>query len=134
MVFLQDVKDLLAPTVRQTLGALPLGDADQAAAELAYRYAQQIDQAEAAAKIAERAVKSLMREDLDDDDHEKYVYALAAKVEAAALLAQLGPKLLAVLESLGATPAARSKLKGVKTPDAAPSALERLRQSRARPA
>lgn len=133
-MFLQDVKDLLATQVRETLAALPLGDEDQAAAALAVEYAKQIDSAEAAAKIADRAIKTLMQDDVDDKDHEKYVYALAAKVEAATLLTQLGPKLLAVLESLGATPAARARLKGGKPANAAPTKLQGLRASRSRPA
>jgi hypothetical protein len=135
VVFLQDVKDLLAPTVRATLGSLALGDEDQAAAALAVEYAKQIDDAEAAGKIAERAISTLLRDgDAEDRDHEKYVYALAAKVEAATLLAQLGPKLLAVLESLGATPAARARLKGGKPANAVPSKLSDLRAARSRPA
>jgi hypothetical protein len=42
----------------------------------------------------------------------------------------IGPLLLAALESLGATPTARARLKGGKTPDAGPSQLARLREAR----
>jgi len=70
----------------------------------------------------------------DDVMARAYVQALAAKVEAKELVEKLGPKLLAVLESLGATPAARGRMKGGAS-NAAPSQLERLRQARgSRPA
>ncbi len=46
------------------------------------------------------------------------------------ILEKLGPKLLACLESLGATPAARARMKGGKTPDAKPSELAKLRAAR----
>lgn len=49
--------------------------------------------------------------------------------DKAAALDKLGPKLLAVLESLGATPTARAKLKG-GAPSAGPSRLAQLRASR----
>ena len=42
----------------------------------------------------------------------------------------LGPYLLAVLEQLGATPAARARLKGGKPGERAPSQLDRLRAAR----
>lgn len=42
----------------------------------------------------------------------------------------IAPLLLTTLESLGATPTARARLKGGKVADAAPSALEKLRQAR----
>lgn len=43
----------------------------------------------------------------------------------------IGPLLLSALESLGATPAARARLKGGRTPDAAPNRLDDLRRARA---
>lgn len=43
----------------------------------------------------------------------------------------IAPQLLACLESLGATPAARARLKGGRTPDAAPNQLDKFRQARA---
>ncbi len=45
-------------------------------------------------------------------------------------LSWLGPKLLAVLEQLGATPAARAKLKGRPAPDGKPNRLSQLRDAR----
>jgi len=47
-----------------------------------------------------------------------------------AVLDVYGPTLLAVLEQLGATPAARAKAKGGKAPDAAPNRLAKLRDAR----
>lgn len=46
------------------------------------------------------------------------------------LLWHLGPELLRALESLGATPASRSKLKGGKPGDAPVSQLAKLRAAR----
>lgn len=43
------------------------------------------------------------------------------------VLDKLGPKLLAVLDALGATPAARAKIKGGKPGDAKPDRLAELR-------
>jgi hypothetical protein len=125
---LRSVGDLEA-AVDETLGALTLAPEDAAAAALARRYGQQIDEAAHAEAIAERAIKTLMEDDGDDGEHRRYVYALAAKVEAKELLDKLGPKLLAVLESVGATPAARSRLKGGKPANAAPSQLAELRRT-----
>ena len=45
-------------------------------------------------------------------------------------LSWLGPKLLAVLEQLGATPAARAKAKGGKPADDKPNRLQALRNAR----
>ncbi len=50
----------------------------------------------------------------------------------AELLDKLGPKLLAALESLGATPAARARIKGGRSPDAPQSRLAQLRQAHGR--
>ncbi len=56
-------------------------------------------------------------------------YAAAIDDDEAALDVY-GPKLLAVLEALGATPAARARLKGGKPADAKPSRLAQLRDAR----
>lgn len=75
---------LFVPVVERTIRALVLGPGDEAAAHLARRYAQAIDDA---------------RRFRDPD-------------AAGRALERLGPKLLAVLDKLGGTPAARSKLLG----------------------
>jgi hypothetical protein len=57
---------------------------------------------------------------------ERYAAAIDNDGEGDAL-DRLGPKLHAVLESLGATPAARAKLKGGRPADGKPSRLQQLR-------
>lgn len=92
---LRSTSELLAPAIEKTIAALPLADADAAAAQLARRYAATIDAAEHRTEAMEK----------------------------------LGPKLLAALESLGATPAARSRLRG-GAPSRAENRLEVLRSAR----
>ena len=127
---LQDAADLLAPAVDAALGALVLAREDHAAAQLARAYARQIDEALRAEFLARQAL-----EQTEDPMARAYIQELAAKVAAKELFDRLGPKLLAVLESLGATPAARARLKGGKIPDAPESKLDKLRKARSsRPA
>lgn len=96
--FLHSVGDLEA-AVEETLNALELTDADEAAKELARKYAMAIDSAK--------------------DDRSK-----------ASAMRWIAPQLLNVLESLGATPAARARLKGGKIADAAPRKLDEFRAHR----
>jgi hypothetical protein len=129
---LQDAAELLAPVVDEALGALVLAGEDRAAAALARSYARQIDEALRAEYLARQALEQVSKE---DPLTRAYIQELAAKVESKELLDRLGPKLLAVLESLGATPAARARLKGGKIPDAPESKLDKLRKARSsRPA
>lgn len=102
---LRSVDDLIAPDVAETVRNLPdLTDADAAAVKLAIRYARTID---AAAQLAaDLAVFDV------DEDNAKRLYALIKAVDAQTVLDTLGPKLLAVLDSLGATPKARAARKG----------------------
>lgn len=126
-----DAADLLAPAVDEALGALVLAREDQAAAQLARAYARQIDGALRAEFLARQALEQVG----DDPMTRAYIQELAAKVAAKELFDRLGPKLLAVLESLGATPYARARLKGGKIPDAPESKLDKLRKARSsRPA
>lgn len=128
MGFLQDADHLLAPAVEESLAALTLNAEDAGAAALARAYARQIDAAARAEAWAQRALEDIGPE---DPMGRAYIQALAAKVEAKELFDRLGPKLLAVLESLGATPAGRSRLKGGKTPSAPENQLSKLRRARA---
>lgn len=118
---LRDADDLLAPAVATTITKLELTDVDAAAVRLAERYAATIDDAtQIAAELA----------DIDySEDTAKRVAALAKRVDAQAVIAELGPKLLACLEQLGATPAARSRLKGGAT-GATTNRLDAARQAR----
>lgn len=54
----------------------------------------------------------------------------ASDAKQASVLRWLGPELLKVLESLGATPAARAAIKQPKSPDAKPNGLAKLRAAR----
>lgn len=92
---IRPVEDLIGPKVAQAIAELDLEDRDQAAAQLAAQYAQEIDRAK----------------------------------NRAATLDSLGPKLLACLVELGATPRARKAATGNASPASSP--LARLRDSRA---
>jgi hypothetical protein len=124
---LRDADELLAPAVAQAIAALKLGPEDAAAVKLAGRYAAAIDQA---AAVADDAARALEKADPDDADAQMHIYSLAAKVEEKELLEKLGPKLLAALESLGASPAARARLKeGKPGGSKKPGGLAALRQA-----
>ena len=63
----------------------------------------------------------------------KYAMAIDSATDErakASAMRWIAPQLLNVLESLGATPAARARLKGGKVPDAGPSIVDRLRAAR----
>jgi hypothetical protein len=124
---LRSADGLLAPAVAETVTALTVAPEDAAAVKLAERYAEAIDEAASIAAAVDQAVDEL---DPDDITGRQRLAALAAKVEAQTVLEKLGPKLLAALESLGATPAARAKLKG-GAPTRAANRLQALRQARA---
>ena len=92
---LRDTGELLAPAVAETLAALDLKSEDAAAAHLALRYAQIIDECR----------------------------------DPAWGLRWVGPHMLAALESLGATPVSRAKLKKDPPPHVS-SRLDELRMRR----
>lgn len=96
---LRDAGDLLLPAVRASISAMQLTDADQSAVKLAERYAALIDGA--------------------FEDPKLYAWSLR----------WIGPLLLDALESLGATPVARDKIKDRKVPGSG-GQLARLRASR----
>ena len=101
MTRLRAADDTLTAAVATTITELGLDNIDKAAVELAKHYAQAIDAGHCPECDADR--------DLED----------------------LGHRLLAVLEQLGATPAARSKLaKGGAAPSAAANRLAILREAR----
>ena len=105
---IRPVDGLVKPAVAVTLEKLGLTDADKAAARLAERYAAAIDDAAVtAADLADLAA------DVDPGDAatHKRLAALTARVEAHQVLVDLGPRLLACLESLGASPKARAALR-----------------------
>jgi hypothetical protein len=98
---LRDSEDLLVPAVADTVAALALKPEDAAAVKLAQRYAAAIDDS---AYEGTRAHASAMR--------------------------WIAPQLLAVLESLGATPVARTRLAKGDDGDGKPNRLQQLRDAR----
>lgn len=106
----------LVPAVEDTLAQLELAPEDAGIARLALGYARTIDRAEAIAAQAARIPY--------DPDTSEEVKRLAARVSAQATMADLGPKLLAALDALGATPKARAAQSkpGAARPGAAGSA------------
>lgn len=98
---------------------------DGAAVALARRYAALIERAEAIAGALD---------DLEfvDDDQARILAGLRAKVDAQAVAADLGPKLLAVLDKLGMTPGSRTGTTTGKAADDRPDPLADIRAWRAR--
>lgn len=122
---------LLAPAVAETLQALHLGVTDQAAAKLAERYAVELDQAAAIAAHADRVLK--LAGEADDPDLLEQVTALRNRLTARSCVADLGPKLAALLGELGATPmsaAKRARLLPSAEPDGDADWLTDMRQGR----
>lgn len=91
----------LAEKVQATLDKLELRPEDAALAALALEYGRTIDRA---AIIAAQASKIAF-----DPDSAEEVARLRAKVSAHATMSDVGPKLLAALDALGATPKARAQ-------------------------
>jgi hypothetical protein len=106
----RDASELLWPAVAETLTQLDLGPEDAAVKKLAERYAQVIDQS------------GRHCPGCDHGECRRESYSWSAR--------WIFPLLLDVLEQLGATPAARARLKGGKTADAPVSQLAKLRQAR----
>lgn len=121
--------DDLVAAVEETLAAIPDRPEDAGARALARRYAAQIDAARAIA-VELQAVP------VDDDADARLVERLAKRVDAGAVLADLGPRLLAVLDALGATPRARAAAApsagGGASPDNRTNPLDGLRARSAR--
>ena len=93
--YLRDTAELVLPAVRETIAKLELDSEDAAAVKLAERLAALIDEAEGHCRGC------------DDSDCKR------GRTDAW-LLRWIAPELLAVLDSLGATPLARSRIKGGK--------------------
>lgn len=126
---LRDADELLAPAVAASVSALQLtDDRDAAVVRLAERYAAVID---LAANLAAEAERLLERLDPEDDALALAQLAgLAIRVERQAVLEHLGPKLLAALQALQATPAARARRKGGGGDRAGENRLTQLRAAR----
>jgi hypothetical protein len=127
MATLRPTDRLVVPALAETLAALNLGEVDKAAVRLAQRYARELDDAALISAKLTKALRELAA--VDVDLHDRFL-TLAVRIEESAVAASIGPKLLAVLESLGATPAARSRLEKGGVPDAGTSRLAALREAR----
>lgn len=103
---LRDAAGLIAPKVRESLEELTLSGEDAAVSKLAELYAKELDAASGLAAKADAILKGVTR--TGDLELIEAVTALRNRVTAKATLENLGPKLLAALESLGATPKARA--------------------------
>ena len=123
---LRDADELLAPALAAAISALQLtGDRDAAVVRLAQRYAAQLDRA---AELAAKA--DAIDLDPDDRDGQLLLATLAAQVQAQQALTTLGPKLLAALQALQATPAARARRKGGGGDRAGETGITKLRAAR----
>jgi hypothetical protein len=110
----------VAQSVAETLEKLDLQPEDVAIAQLSREYAATIDNAATLAKAAA---------DLPyDPDTAVMVARLKTRVEAHVVVVEVGPKLLAALDALGATPKSR-QLAGKPAPAGGKSALTALREA-----
>lgn len=109
----------MAGKVGETLEKLQLQPEDAAVSALAVEYAETIDNAAELAKAAEAVPY--------DPDTAAMVARLKTRVDAHVVMSELGPKLLAALTALGATPAARAAA-GKPAPAGGKSKLTALRE------
>jgi hypothetical protein len=107
---LQSADRLLAPAVTASLAVLDLPPEDQAAGKLAESYARSLDQAAAVEAQADKVLRAVSAGPDADPDLVELVSALRSKLSARSALADLGPKLTALLVELGATPKARAAM------------------------
>lgn len=119
---------LILPGVHESVAELKLGPADEGMRRLAEQYASAIDDAQAIAREAVRLAESA------EGDREKALSALLKRLDAGSVLGELGPKLLAALESLGASPKARAAMTGKGAKPDASTGKSSLAQRRARAA
>lgn len=108
----------MAAKVSETLGKLQLQPEDAAIAAVALEYATTMDRA---AAIAAAAAKIPYSEDTEEE-----LRKLRSRVSAQAVVSDLGPKLLAALDALQATPKSRATA-GKPAPAGKTSKLTALR-------
>jgi len=139
---MMSVSQSVRAAVDTTLAAIEPPDKDAAAAKLAQKYADALDEAKAIERAADKVLERVIRGGVDgvsDDlgeveraDLLDEVKALRNKLVARAALVAIGQRLEAVLNDLGATPSARAKQAPKGQPVAAPIAhnpLHRVRSS-----
>lgn len=117
-VTLMSVEGAVRDSLEHMAGELSL--ADRAAIKLAEVYARDIDARGTLLETVGELKRSLLALEDQPEVHGQ-VYQLGVAVDRLTrqlaegkILADVGPKLLAVLESLGATPAARAKITGAR--------------------
>lgn len=129
---------LLLPSVRRTLDEVakdsPTKELDEGLRKLAEHYAEMIDEARTVALDARHLIAEAEKDD-GPEIAKRMLNALVKYSEGVSTLAELGPKLQAALESLGASPKARAAMtgKGGGTPNATPG-RSTLAERRARAA
>jgi hypothetical protein len=122
---------MLEQAVRDALAVKPAAPEDGAVAALALEYARLSDEAAPAGKY-EAALTWLSGQGADDRDADKHIRTISQALAAHSVASDLGPKLLAALESLEMSPRARGAAKK-GTADDKPSAnpLDELAARRA---
>jgi hypothetical protein len=123
---------LLGPAITETLDALDLLPEDAAAAQLARRIAQQLDDSAFAERAADKVLRAVVDRGLVTGEEMEALDALKRKLSARTAVADLAPKLLAVLIELGATRKARAAL-GTTKPKVATAADQAMARLRAVP-
>ena len=96
----------VAAAVAETLAGIELTAQDRAVSRVIEGYAVLLDRAAWNAALADRA----LRKAGDDPELAEMVGALKAKLAERTAWENLGPKLLAALDSVGATPKGRASL------------------------
>lgn len=124
---IRDAKGLLRTDIDRTLTALSqtTPDLDAAVVRLAREYADAIDRAVWTSEAVD-ALIDRVHDGLDYDSAQAMIselHRLAIKIQAQNVLAQIGPKLMAALIELGATPRAR---KAAGAQPAAPTGKTKL--------
>lgn len=122
----------LSRALLATLRAATTRPEDAAAIRLAKNYAELLDNAAPAGKYA-KALEWLARVPTEPNQAQHQLTIMIALAEHS-VASDLGPKLLAVLDDLGVTPAARARLSARGAAAAAPppaSPLDELKQRRA---
>ena len=100
----------ILPSVRDTIAQLGSEPKDAALRRLAEHYARSIDEARMIAIDARRLLDASAKGDIEIP--KRMLNALVKHSESDQVLADLGPRLQAALESLGASPKARAAMTG----------------------
>jgi hypothetical protein len=125
----QSADRLLLPEAERTLAALDDSPVDAAARRMLTVYARQIDDAKRAETHADAVLRRAAKAGADETLLEQ-ISALRLKLAARTAVSDVGPKFVALLAELKATPAARAKLaRNAGAPAPAGGSLARLRST-----